>query len=873
MEEKKRLAESNSKKVKWKKWGPYLSERQWGTVREDYSSNGDAWNYVTHDQSRSKAFRWGEEGIGGICDTKQLLCFSVALWNGKDPILKESIFGLSNPQGNHGEDVKEYYYYLDNTPTHSYMKMLYKYPQEEFPYERLVEENKNRGKLDPEFELIDTGIFDQDKYFDVFIEYTKADSEDILIKITIFNRGKGTALINVVPQLWFRNTWSWGNDAYKPSLSSSSKNLIEANHRSLGKYFLYCDGDPELLFCENETNFKKLSRMNDAKGFFKDGINDYVVDGNKKAVNASNKGTKAAANYKLVIDFGKSAEVHLRLCNKSLKTPFENFNLIFEKRKKEADEFYSGLQNKIKDKDLKNIQRQAYAGMLWCKQFYYYDIRQWLSGDPAQPPPPEERKIGRNSDWIHLNNADIISMPDKWEYPWYASWDLAFHCIPLVLIDPEFAKRQLKLLTKEWYMHPDGQFPAYEWNFNDVNPPVHAWAAWRIYKIDKKNNDGKGDVEFLESMLHKLLLNFTWWVNMKDKGNRNIFQGGFLGLDNIGVFDRSAELPSGGFIEQSDATSWMAMYCLNMMRISLELSLHNPVYQNTATKFFEHFLYIAGAMENIGNQEVELWDEEDQFYYDVLNVPGKTIQKIKIHSMVGLIPLFAVEVIEPDLMEAAPEFWKRLEWFLNYRQDLAGLVSRWKEPGYGERRLLSLLRGHRMKMLLKRMLDESEFLSDYGVRSLSKYHKDNPYKFNSDDYSSLVNYEPAESESNMFGGNSNWRGPVWFPLNYLIIESLQKFHHYYGDDFKVEYPTRSGKFYTIKEISEELSNRLIKIFVRDGKGNRPVFGDNKKFQTDPHFKDYIPFFEYFHGDNGKGLGASHQTGWTGLIAKLIHPRD
>jgi len=873
MEEKQRLADSNSRMVKWKKWGPYLSERQWGTVREDYSPNGDAWNYVTHDQSRSKAYRWGEEGIGGICDTKQQLCFSIALWNGKDSILKDNFFGLTNPQGNHGEDVKEYYYYLDNTPTHSYMKMLYKYPQSEFPYAKLVEENKKRGKLDPEYELIDTGIFNEDKYFDAFIEYAKADAEDILIKITIFNRGKQTALVNLIPQVWFRNTWCWGYDDYKPLLKSTAANIIEANHRGLGKYYLYYEDKPEILFCENETNFKRLFGMNDIKGSFKDGINDYIIDGNKKAVNASKEGTKAAVNYNLVIDFGKSETLRLRLSNNSVKNPFESFDTIFEKRIKEADEFYSGMQYKIKDEELKNIQRQAFSGMLWNKQFYYYDIRQWLNGDPSQPKPPDERNKGRNCDWIHLNNADIISMPDKWEYPWYAAWDLAFHCVPLALLDPAFAKKQLLLLTKEWYMHPNGQFPAYEWNFNDANPPVHAWAAWRIYKIDKKNNDGKGDVEFLESMFHKLLLNFTWWVNRKDRGNRNIFQGGFLGLDNIGVFDRSAELPSGGFIEQSDATSWMAMYCLNMMRISLELSVYNPVYQNTATKFFEHFLYIAGAMENIGNQDVELWDEEDQFYYDVLNVPGKSMQRMKVHSIVGLIPLFAVEVIEPDLMKVTPEFWKRLEWFLNYRKDLAGLVSRWYEDGHGERRLLSLLRGHRIKALLRRMLDENEFLSDFGVRSLSKYHKDNPYRFSSDGYSSMVNYEPAESESNMFGGNSNWRGPVWFPLNYLIIESLQKLYHYYGDDFKVEYPVRSGKYFTIKEISEELGSRMIKIFVRDGKGNRPVFGDNKKFQADPNFKNYIQFYEYFDGDNGKGLGASHQTGWTGLIAKLIQPRD
>ncbi len=873
MEEKRRLEESNGRKVKWKMWGPYVSERQWGTVREDYSSNGDAWNYVTHDQSRSKTYRWGEEGIGGICDTKQRLCFAVAFWNGKDPILKETFFGLSNQQGNHGEDVKEYFYYLDNTPTHSYMKMLYKYPQEEFPYSRLVEENQKRGKLDPEFELIDTGIFDKNKYFDVFIEYAKAGAEDILIKITVFNRGKETALINVVPQLWFRNTWSWGYDSFKPSLSISSKNKIEINHRSLGKYFLHFEGEPEILFCDNETNLKRLYGIEGAEGFFKDGINDFIVNGNNKAVNSSNTGTKVAANYKLVVDFAKSSTIRLRLSNTVLAGAFDEFDRIFEKRKNEADEFYSDYQSKIKTGDEKNIQRQAFAGMLWGKQFYYYDIRQWLSGDPAQPPPPENRKGGRNCDWIHLNNADIISMPDKWEYPWYASWDLAFHCIAFVLIDPEFAKRQLKLLTKEWYMHPNGQFPAYEWNFSDVNPPVHAWAAWRIYKIDKKNNGGKGDVEFLESIFHKLLLNFTWWVNRKDKDNRNIFQGGFLGLDNIGVFDRSAKLPSGGIIEQSDATSWMAMYCLNMMRISLELTIHNPVYQDTATKFFEHFLYIAGAMQNAGSQDVELWDESDQFYYDVLNFPGKELERIKVRSIVGLIPLFAVEVLEPDLMEAAPKFWKRLEWFLNYREDLAGLVSRWYERGYGERRLLSLLRGHRMKMLLKRMLDESEFLSGYGIRSLSKYHKENPYKFNSDGISSMVNYEPAESESGMFGGNSNWRGPVWFPLNYLIIESLQKFHHYYGDDFKIEYPTGSTKFITIKEISEKLAERLIRIFALDGKGNRPVFGENKKFQTDPHFKDYIPFHEYFHGDTGKGLGASHQTGWTGLIAKLIQPRE
>jgi len=624
-----------------------------------------------------------------------------------------------------------------------------------------------------------------------------------------------------------------------------------------------------MLFCENESNVKKLFGVDTGHSFFKDGINDYITGINKNAVNTKNIGTKAACNYKLVINSGESATLKLRLSGKSLDNSFSGFDEIFQTRKTEADEFYSAISNGINNEELKNIKRQAYAGMLWSKQFYYYNIKEWLNGDPNEPPPPEARKKGRNSDWIQLNNFDIISMPDKWEYPWYASWDIAFHCIPLAQIDPEFAKNQLKLLTKEWYMHPNGQFPAYEWNFNDVNPPVHAWAAWRIYEIDRDNNNQKCDTKFLETMFHKLLLNFTWWVNRKDKDNRNIFQGGFLGLDNIGVFDRSSELPTGGFIEQSDGTSWMAMYCLNMMRISIELSLQNPIYQEMATKFFEHFLFIAGAMANIGNQEINLWDEEDQFFYDVLNIPAKSPERIKIHSAIGLIPLFAVEVLEPDILNKVPKFAQRLEWFLNYRKDLAGLVSRWTEPGLGERRLLSLLRGHRMKMLLRRMLDESEFLSDYGVRSLSLFHKEHPYNFQFNGSSYMIDYEPAESKSDMFGGNSNWRGPIWFPINYLIIESLLKFHHYYGDDFKVEYPTNSGKFITLKEISEKLSERLIKIFLHSDKGERPVFGANKKFQTDPNFKDYFLYFEYFNGDNGAGLGASHQTGWTGLIASLL----
>lgn len=870
--EKKRLLEAKEMKTNWKKWGPYLTERQWGTVREDYSPNGTAWEYTTHDMARSKAYRWGEEGIGGISDEEQLLCFSVALWNDKDPIIKERLFGLSGNEGNHGEDVKEYYYYLDSTPTHSYMKMLYKYPQEVFPYRQLVEQNKHRGKGKPEFELIDSGIFDNNRYFDVFIEFAKSDPEEILIKITVFNRSSQNSELTVLPQIWFRNIWSWGQKVDKPQLLLKKNQGIEIKHQHLGKYFLYFQDTPQPLFCENETNMKKLYGIDDKTGYFKDGVNEFVVHGNKEAVNPENKGTKAALSYSLSIPSEKSKSIELRLSNKNLDHPFENYPTIFASRKNEADEFYKKLQNGIKVQDAKNIQRQALAGMLWSKQYYYYNISEWLEGDPGQPEPSPERKHSRNHDWIHLNNSDIISMPDKWEYPWYAAWDLAFHCIPLAMVDPEFAKNQLILLTREWYMHPNGQIPAYEWAFGDVNPPVHAWATWRIYKIDKKMNQGKGDTAFLERVFHKLLLNFTWWVNRKDEDNHNIFQGGFLGLDNIGVFDRSAELPTGGHIEQSDATSWMAMYCLNLMRISLELAENNPVYQDLAAKFFEHFLYIAKAMMNIAGEGINLWDEADEFYYDVLHLPGGSHIPLKIHSLVGLIPLFAVETLEPDLLEKVPEFKKRLEWLLENRKDLCQLVSRWHEPGRGERRLLSLLRGHRMKRLLKRMLDETEFLSDFGIRALSKYHQDSPYVFHLNGEEFAVKYQPAESDSVLFGGNSNWRGPIWFPVNFLIIESLQKFYHYYGDDFKIEYPTGSGNFITINEITEELSQRLVGIFLKDKNGYRPVFGDNKKFQEDPHFRDYQWFYEYFHGDNGRGVGASHQTGWTGLVAKLIQPR-
>ena len=868
-EEKRRLIEDKEKKKDWRKFGPYLSERQWGTVREDYSADGNAWGFITHDQARSKAYRWGEEGIGGISDDQQLLCFALALWNKKDPILKERLFGLANPEGNHGEDVKELYYYLDNLPTHSYMKMLYKYPLEEFPYGRLVEENKGRNKQQPEFELPDTGIFDNHRYVDVFIEYAKADVHDILIKITLCNRSSERATLHVLPTVWFRNTWNWDKSASRPLISKEDDG-ISMKHPELGSYSLYCSGDYQLLFCENETNTGRLYH-HPREGTFKDGINDYIIHHNLSAVNVLPQGTKAAINYKVTIDPAKSHEIRLRLSDVPYDDAFADFNNVFRKRIKEADEFYGKVQSKIEEEDLRLVQRQALAGMLWSKQFYYLDVLKWLNGDEGQPSPPEERKKNRNNEWMHLHNADIISMPDKWEYPWYAAWDLAFHCIPLAMIDPEFAKNQMLLLTKEWYMHPNGQLPAYEWSFSDVNPPVHGWAAWRVYKIDAKLQ-GKGDRRFLEEIFHKLLLNFTWWVNKKDYNGNNIFQGGFLGMDNIGVFDRSAKLPSGGFIEQSDGTSWMAMFTLNMLRMSLELGKENPVYQSLSTKFFEHFLYIAGAMANVGNKGINLWDEEDEFFYDVLHTSQGQRIRMKVRSMVGLVPLFAVEVLDQEIFDSMPEFTAQLQWFLNNRPDLAKLISRWTEKGKGERHLLSLLRGHRMKCLLKRMLDTTEFLSDFGVRALSRYHEKHPYKLNVEGSEFSVQYSPGESDSYLFGGNSNWRGPIWFPVNYLIIESLQRFHHYYGDDFLVEHPTGSGKMKTLREIADDLSQRLVRIFMKDKKGTRPVFGPNDLHQGDPNFRDLILFYEYFHGDTGQGLGASHQTGWTGLVAKLIQPR-
>jgi len=870
--EKQRLSDAKSG-IPWRAWGPYLTERQWGTVREDYSPQGTAWEFVSHDAARSKAYRWGEDGIAGISDEGQHLCFSIALWNGRDPILKERLFGLTGNEGNHGEDVKEYYYYLDNTPTHSYMKMLYKYPQAEFPYASLVEENRRRGKDQPEFELMDTGVFDQDRYFDVFVEYAKASPGDLLAKITVCNRGEEDAVLSVLPQIWFRNTWSWGMDSHKPVMHSLRDNAIQVEHHALGRRrWVYFDKPEDLLFCENETNVQRLYGSTTTERFFKDGINEYVVRNNQQAVNSEMQGTKAAALYRMTVPPGGSFVVKVRLSDTLTENPFGDFEEVFTQKLKEADQFYAELQENITGADERSVQRQALAGMLWSKQFFYYDVPQWLNGDLGQPAPPQERRSGRNSEWLHLNNADIISMPDKWEYPWYAAWDLAFHCVPLAMVDPEFAKDQLVLLTREWYMHPNGQLPAYEWAFGDVNPPVHAWATWRVYKMDQKMNGGKGDMDFLERVFHKLLLNFTWWVNRKDTEGHNIFQGGFLGLDNIGVFDRSAPLPTGGHIEQADGTSWMAMYSLNLMRIALELASTKPIYQDMATKFFEHFMYIAGAMANIGGNGIDLWDKEDEFFYDVLHLPNGQRIPLRVRSMVGLIPLFAVETLEPDLIEKLPEFKRHMEWFLNYRPDLAGLVSRWTEPGMGARRLLSLLRGHRMKCLLKRMLDETEFLSDHGVRALSRYHRDHPYEFHVNGTTFTVNYTPAESTTGLFGGNSNWRGPIWFPVNLLLIESLQKFHHYYGDDFKIEYPTGSGNYVTINDVADELAKRLTRIFLLDKDGKRPVFGYSRKMQTDPHFRDYVLFHEYFDGDSGRGVGASHQTGWTGVVAKLLQPR-
>ncbi|RZK32219.1 MAG: glucosidase [Hymenobacter sp.] len=873
MEEQRRLAEANNKTANWRKFGPYLTERQWGTVREDYSPDGNAWDFITHDMARSYAYRWGEEGLAGLSDDQQRLCFSVGLWNGVDSQLKERLFGLTNGQGNHGEDVKEQYYYLDSTPTHSYMKMLYKYPQQAFPYEDLVAQNAARTRLEPEYELLDTGIFDESRYFDVFIEYAKAGPDDVLVRITAHNRGAEAATLHVLPQVWFRNTWAWGYDDRRPELTTPQGNLVQAQHATLGEYQLYCDQEAELLFCDNETNTNLSLELPIAGAYFKDGINDYLVQGQPAAVNPAQRGTKAAAHYTLTIAPGEAQVVRVRLSQPTHEAPFVDFDQVFSARQEEAEVFYNCVQESVTAPDARAIQRQAFAGMLWSKQFYYYDVSQWLDGDPKWPAPTGQRQEGRNSTWRHLHNADIISMPDKWEYPWYAAWDLAFHCLPLAMLDASFAKQQLRLLCQDGYLHPNGQMPAYEWKFEDVNAPVHAWATWRVYQMDRKLNGGNGDHSFLEAIFQKLVMTFTWWVNRKDSDERNIFEGGFLGMDNIGVFDRSAPLPMGGKIEQSDGTSWMAMFALNLMRMALELAKTNPVYQEMASKFFEHFLYIAHAMTLGGGGKFNLWDEQDQFYYDVLHMPDDSRTRLRIRSMVGLIPLFAVEVLEDELLDALPEFATRAQWLVQHRPHLAELISRWQEPGKGATHLLSLMRRSRLRNVLTRMLDETEFLSDYGIRSLSRYHLEHPYEYHTEDADFEVAYLAGESDSDMFGGNSNWRGPVWFPVNYLIIESLQRFHAYYGDSFTIEYPTGSGKLHNLSQVADALSERMARLLLKDAQGQRPAFGPDGLQQTDPHFRDYLLFHEYFDGDTGKGLGASHQTGWTGLVVRLLHQRS
>ncbi len=871
--EEKRLKQDRERKAYWRRWGPYVSERQWGTVREDYSPDGEAWEYLSHSVSRSKAYRWGEDGIAGISDNHQRLCFSVSLWNGKDPFIKERLYGLNTYEGNHAEDVKEYYYYLDNTPTHSYMKYLYKYPQEEYPYKRLLEENKKLGRLDPEYELIDTGVFNENRYFDVYIEYAKNDPEDILIRITILNRGPEEAELHVLPTLWFKNDWSWFKYRAKPVIRKvrDNKNIsvIEASHPELENMYFYSETPDELLFTENETNTLKLYGTKNDTVYVKDGINNYVVHDRIDTVNPELVGTKFSPYYKLLIQPQESKELRFRLAkSKNLRTPFgKKFRDIFISRKADADNFYETVSPCLHNVDEKKIQRQAFSGMLWAKQFYNYVVEDWLKGDSATPTPPEQRKLGRNHSWTHLYADDVLSMPDTWEYPWFAAWDTAFHTIPLSMIDPDFAKRQLSRLTREWYMHPNGQMPAYEWTFSDVNPPVHAWAAWRVYKIERKNY-GSSDKLFLESVFQKLLLNFTWWVNRKDTRGNNIFEGGFLGLDNIGVFNRSEALPTGGYMEQADGTSWMSMYALNMLTIALELAKENQSYEDIASKFFEHFLYISHAINNFGTSRNGLWDDEDGFYYDILNLPSGEQIPLKIRSMVGLIPLFAVMTIDYKLANKLPGFKRRMVWFIKNKPDLVSNCS--VSNGYeGKRKLLSIANEYKLRLILDKLLDEEEFLSPYGIRSLSKYHEKNPYILKIDGHEYSVDYEPAESRTGLFGGNSNWRGPVWFPVNFLIIESLQKFHYFFGDSFKVECPTGSGNLMNLWEVSLELSERLISIFTKDSQGSRPYNGDVEKFQSDPNWNDHILFHEYFNGDNGAGLGASHQTGWTGLIAKII----
>jgi hypothetical protein len=873
--EGRRLADNDRRVAHWNRWGPYLSERAWGTVREDYSPHGTAWDYFPHDHARSRAYRWSEDGLAGICDRHQLVCLALALWNGRDPILKERPFGLTNSEGNHGEDVKEYWFYLDSTPTHSYMKYLYKYPHAEYPYAHLVEENRRRRIDEPEYELIDTGIFAQGRYFDVFVEYAKAGPEDVLVAITVANRGPDAAAIDLLPTIWFRNTWSWKPGRRRPSLRalvrSDGRPAIRLEESYIGVRYLNAEAGAELLFTENETNAERIFQTPNASPYVKDAFHEYVVRGTAAAVNTARSGTKAAARYRLTLAAGASARVRLRLTDGDWTSgdPLgEEFERTLELRGAEADAFYAAVIPDSVPAEAKPVMRQAFAGMLWSKQFYKYDVRRWLDGDPLQPPSPEARKSGRNSDWRHVFNADILSMPDTWEFPWFAAWDLAFHCVVLSLVDARFAKDQLVLMLREWYMHPNGQIPAYEWNFGDVNPPVHAWAALRVYQIEKAKT-GKGDRMFLERVFHKLLLNFDWWVNRKDALGNNIFQGGFLGLDNIGIFDRNMKLPEGWVLSQADGTSWMAMYCLNLLGMALELASEDPVYEDVASKFWEHFVYIAHAIQRPDNPDLGLWDEQDGFFYDEIHhADGRQIP-IRVRSLVGLLPLTAVVTGDSELINRFPSFKRRMEWFFKHRQDLTSSCASMTQYGENERVLMSVVRPEQLKRVLAYMLDESEFLSPYGIRSVSRYHRDHPYSASARGQSFCLQYEPGESRTQLFGGNSNWRGPVWFPLNYLVLESLKRYHMYFGDSFQVECPTGSGKMMNLHEVSHELAHRLSRIFVPDAAGRRPVFGGYEPFQTDPHWKGRILVHEYFHGDTGAGLGASHQTGWTGLVAKLL----
>ena len=878
-----RLAEAREQKMPWKKWGPYLSERQWGTVREDYSENGDAWNYFPHDQARSRAYRWGEDGLAGICDDHQRLCFALALWNGQDPILKERLFGLTNSEANHGEDVKEYYFYLDSTPTHSYMKYLYKYPQAAYPYDNLVETNRRRGRQDFEYELIDTGVFDQDRYFDVFVEYAKASPEDILIQITIHNRGPEAAEVHVLPTLWFRNQWSWQSQADRPRLhqvtGTPGMGVIQASDPTLGERYLACAGDVPLLFTENETNTQRIFGVPNRSPYVKDSINNYIVHGQTEAVNPEQQGTKAAAHYRLTVNPGASQVVRLRLSDVApaalaqsdggVAGPFgEPFEATLQARRQEADAFYATVIPAGLTADEANVMRQALAGMLWSKQFYYYDVDRWLEERGSDPFKPTRKAAPRNDSWHHMYNADVISMPDKWEYPWYAAWDLAFHILPLTLVDEEFGKQQLNLMLQSQYLHPSGQVPAYEWNFGDVNPPVHAWSTIFTYRLQQARH-GQGDLDWLERAFQKLLLNFTWWVNRKDRTGRNVFEGGFLGLDNIGVFDRSAPLPTGGYLEQADGTAWMALFCQNMLEIAVELAQHRPAYEDMGVKFVEHFLWIASSMIHAG-EDTSMWDEADGFFYDVLRLPDGRAQRLKVRSMVGLLPLCAATVFEGRYLREHPEVRTRLRRFLEARPEITAFIHDPSKLGYAGRRLGAILDETRLRRVLVTMLDEQEFLSPYGIRSLSRYHAEHPFIFHVGDQEYRVSYLPAESDTGMFGGNSNWRGPIWMPVNALIIRGLLQYYAYYGNDFTIECPTGSGRHLNLYQVAEEIARRLTRIFLRDDQGRRPVYGGTRKFQEDPHWRDYLSFYEYFHGDNGAGLGASHQTGWTGVIARGMH---